>query len=308
MSIHIWQWGVRIGQASIAFRELVLPLDQLRGAALQDRAIAADEAAAALPNHERVNEYGWVTTHRGKPDPRFLPVRYLHADSNSGFAKVMTDPNIAQIRGLYVSGAKQVVDLLLVSPIVALDFLSISNCGLSADDITRLGTWPALATVRALCVPHNEKLSNAGLLKLFELPIVPRLEVLDLMCTGRLQKRTIEALAKAPFENLRYLVIGGGTYISPEGVGRAILTAPWLKDLTHLSISLGLTDADLDNIAGSPLFANLERLNLSSQCFTAEGTARFLSRLTMPRLLALGVNGVNYDPSALRANRSAPAC
>lgn len=245
MSTHIWQWGIRNGQASIAFRELVLPLAQLSGAELQARATAADAAAAALPNHERVNEYDWVTTHRGKPDPRFLPVRYLHANGNSGFAKVMTDPNIAQIRGLDVNGARQVVDLLLASPIVALDFLSISNCGLSADDIARLGTWPALATVRALGVPHNEKLSNAGLLKLFELPIVPQLEVLDLRCTGRLQKRTVEALAAVPFANLRYLGIGGGTYTPTAGVGRPLLTAPWLKDLTHLWLSLGLTDAEL---------------------------------------------------------------
>jgi uncharacterized protein (TIGR02996 family) len=185
-----------------------------------------------------------------------------------------------------------------------LEELNLGDCGLDSDNVRRLAAWPGLASLTSLCLRNNGLRVISGE-HLAASPHLTRLTHLDLCGTG-IGVRGIRALAAAPgLAGLRRLEMSGDA-IGVNGL-RAVLDSPNLQGLTSLNLgNNNLSDAGLALLGGWAGLARVRVLGLASNSVTDGGVKSLTSSPDLGSLIELNLSSNTFvgDESA----RSLAAC
>ncbi|MEM6990882.1 MAG: hypothetical protein AAF721_10305 [Myxococcota bacterium] len=276
------------GHCSTAWTLLLARLEATPEEDLEATLDESDASASEMSPLERQNLGAWTRQYRGKPDPRFRVARCIecHGTKPSVFAKLMADPNIAEIEALEVRETPlgmKAVDALLASSIKRLSLLALEEIGLKPEAVAKLMTWPVLEQVRVLSLAYHSKFGTKSIMALAEAPWLASLELLDLSgCADKVSRKAIEALARVPFTRLRSFSTSGSDYITAKGRGLPFLRGPGLGQLDLLSLhNMGFGDAELEELAEAPVLGKLKTLHLGNNEFSSEGLAKFLGSVAL---------------------------
>ncbi len=162
----------------------------------------------------------------------------------------------------------------------------------------RLAGHPGLSRITHLNLDHND-IRSKGALALARSPHTGNLRVLSLR-QNPIRSAGLQALAAGNFPGLRELHLGS-TKIKQDDL-RALLGAPWMRQITHLNLeSCGLGTAHARILAEAPGLGNLRVLQLWYNGIDSEGLTALAASPHLSKLRSLGLGYNSLDVKGLQA-------
>ena len=162
----------------------------------------------------------------------------------------------------------------------------------------RLAGHPGLSRITHLNLDHND-IRSKGALALARSPHTGNLRVLSLR-QNPIRSAGLQALAAGNFPGLRELHLGS-TKIKQDDL-RALLGAPWMRQITHLNLeSCGLGTAHARILAEALVSADLRVLQLWYNGIDSEGLTALAASPHLSKLRSLGLGYNSLDVKGLQA-------